>query len=253
MPNAVLGLVVTLILQAGGAKSLQPSAPQVIGTVDAGKLKGEPTELAWSPDASKFFLQTSERDSRAMIKNPRFFVLGAADGKPESVGAMPDWASEYWQWKSNKNAPGSTTLSIDVKQEQRQGVATAAPMGGSLAKGGGAEPGAGSTVEDVTMRAQQMQQQQVFTLTLKNEIVGEFVNQQFLPGYTFGWAPQGGLIAYRNQSGRLAIMDEHGDKREVADTKDVLLPAWSGDGSKIAFLQRAGKNKYDLVVVNVKP
>jgi hypothetical protein len=126
-------------------------------------------------------------------------------------------------------------------------------MGGSLAKGGGADPNAGSTVEDVTMRAQQMQQQQVFTLTLKNETVGEFVNQQFLPGYTFGWAPQGGMIAYRNLAGHLAIMDERGDKREVADTKDVLLPAWSGDGSKIAFLERAGKNKYNLVVVNVKP
>jgi hypothetical protein len=253
MPNAVLGLVVTLILQAGGAKSLQPSAPQVVGTVDTGKLKGEPTELAWSPDASKLFLQTSERDSLAMLKNPRFFVLGAADAKPESVSAIPDWASEYWQWKSNKTAPGSTTLSIEIKQERRQSTATASPMGGSLAKGGGADPNAGSTVEDATMRAQQMQQQQVFTLTLKSEVVGEFVNQQFLPGYTFGWAPQGGLIAYRNAAGRLAIMDERGDKREVADTKDVLLPAWSGDGSKIAFLERAGKNKYNLMVVNVKP
>jgi hypothetical protein len=32
-----------------------------------------------------------------------------------------------------------------------------------------------------------------------------------------------------------------------------VLTAWSADGSTIAFLQRTGKRKYDLVVVDVKP
>ena len=104
------------------------------------------------------------------------------------------------------------------------------------------------------MRAQQMQKQQVISLTLKSETVGEFVNQQFLPGYTFGWAPEssGPMIAYRNQAGRLSVMDEQGQKQEIAGTKDVILPAWSADGAKIAFLQKSGKNRYDLVIVNMK-
>ena len=47
-------------------------------------------------------------------------------------------------------------------------------------------------------------------MTLKGEKVGEFVGTQFLPGYTFGWAPRNRIIAYSNASGRLAIMDRTG-------------------------------------------
>jgi hypothetical protein len=240
--------------QASRAESVQTSEPHVVGQIDVGKLKGEPTQLAWSPDGTKFFLQTSERDSQAMIKNPRFYVLSATDAKPETVNGAPDWAAEYWRWKADKSAPGSPAFSIDIKREERTATATSAPMGGSLARGGASgSPNAGTTVDDVVTRAIQLQKQQVITLTLKNEVVGEFVNTQFLPGYTFGWAPQPlGLIAYRSPAGRLNIMDEQGRKQEVANTKDVLLPAWSADGSHIAFLQKSGKNKYALVVVDVK-
>jgi hypothetical protein len=256
MLTALLVLTLTFIAQSTTAKALQIAAPQLVGKIDTGKLKGEPTQLGWSPDATQLFLQTSERDAQAMVRNPRYFVLSAADAKPQPVAAAPEWGTAYWRWKSDKSAPGAPTFSIDVKREERTGVATASPMGGSLARGGspGDGSGSGTTVEEATMRAQQMQKQQVITLTLKNEIVGEFVNQQFLPGYTFGWAPQNvALIAYRNQAGRLAVMDDQGRKQEVADTKDVLLPAWSADGSKIAFLQKTGKNKYDLMMVSVKP
>jgi hypothetical protein len=259
MPIALFTLfVIASSAQARDAKSLQPSAPEVVATVDAGKLKGEPTQLAWSPDGSKFFLQTSERDSQAMVKNPRYFLLAPGDAKPESIAAVPDWAADYWRWKADKTAPASKTFTIDITREERTGTATAAPMGGSLARGGAnGDPSAGTTVEDVTTRALQMQKQQVITLTLKNEVVGEFVNQQFLPGYTFGWSPQSAalstsMIAYRTRSGRLGIMDETGQKQEIGDTRDVLLPAWSADGSKIAFFQRTGKTKYNLVVVRVK-
>jgi Tol biopolymer transport system component len=46
---------------------------------------------------------------------------------------------------------------------------------------------------------------------------------------------------------------EGGKKQQIDSTKDVILPAWSTDGSKIAFLQRAGKTKFDLYVVTVTP
>ena len=246
---ALLTLAFVLIVQAGAA-----GTPRLVGAIDTGKLKGEPTQLAWSPDGAQLFLQMSERDDRAMVKNPRAFVIDVADGKPKRTPATPDWAQEYWTWKSAQSAPGANGFGIEIKREERASTSTSAPMGGSLARGT-TDPGTGgTTVEDVSMRAQQMQKQQVITLTLKNETVGEFVNTQFLPGYTFGWTPQGVAprIAYRNPAGRLAIMDERGEKHEVGGTKDVLLPAWSADGSRIAFLQRTGKNKYDLMIVDAK-
>lgn len=230
---------------------IQLSAPALISTIDTGKLKGEPTQLGWSADSTQLYLQTSERDGQGMVTNPRFFVMSATAGKPEPVGTTPPWATEYWTWKSNKFAPGSPTFGIEVKQEDRKTTATNSPMGGDLARGGVDSGTSGSTAGDVAARAQNTQTQRVFSLTLKGEPVGEFVNQQFLPGYTFGWSPRDHMVAYGNASGRLAVMDEQGNKQQVENTKNVILPAWSPDGTKIAFLQKAGKNKYELYVVTV--
>jgi hypothetical protein len=252
--TATLILAVTLT-QAPNAKTLQISAPGQVGTIDTGKLKGEPTQLAWSPDGTKFFLQTSERDSIGMTKNHRFFVLAAADGKPEPVDAPPAWAAEYWTWKSNQFAPGSKTFGIEVKQDFKTVSATSSPMGGDLARGGtSADAGGGGTsAGEVAARAASTQKQQVVSLTLKGENVGEFVGTQFLAGYTFGWSPRNHIVAYSHTSGRLAVMDEQGNKQQVDGTKGVILPAWSADGLRIAFLQKSGKNKYDLFITNVTP
>jgi hypothetical protein len=39
----------------------------------------------------------------------------------------------------------------------------------------------------------------------------------------------------------------------IDTTRTVILPAWSSDGAKIAFLQKSGKNKYGLFMVDVRP
>src|SRR5687767_13214346 len=101
-------LTLVLVAQVPSAKTVQVSAPAQIGsTLDAGKLKGEPIQLAWSPDGTKLFLQTAGRDKAGMVVNPRFYVMSASDGKPESIDAPPAWAAEYWAWKSGQAAPGS--------------------------------------------------------------------------------------------------------------------------------------------------
>ncbi|HEY7055470.1 MAG TPA: hypothetical protein VH458_03055 [Vicinamibacterales bacterium] len=253
MPIVMVALLLAA-LQPSGAKSLQVSQPVSVVELDTGKLKGEPTQLGWSPDGSKFLLQMSDHDAQGMVRNPHVFVIDASGGKPQPVETAPEWATSYWAWKSNKFAPGSNTFAIDIKQEIKSGIATSSPMGGSLARGGSAfNPDGGTSVDDVSMRAQQMQKQLVITLTLKNEVVGEFVNQQFLPGYTFGWAPQPlSMIAYCTQTGHMAVMDEQGQKQELAGTRDAILPAWSADGSRIAYLQKTGKKKYTLRVMDIK-
>jgi hypothetical protein len=241
------------LVQAASAKSLVIDTTARVAEIDAGKLKGEPTELAWAPDGATLFLQTAERDSRGMITNPRYFVMSASDGKPQPVKEKPEWESEYWTWKSGRFAPGSKTSGIDIHEDVKQASATSSPMGGTLAKGGSASPTAGSSIEEMTTAASQMQKVHVFTLVLRGETVGEFVNQQFLPGYTFGWSPEPlGLIAYVNASGHLAVMDERAQKQQIDWTKNVLLPAWSADATKIAFLERTAKNKYDLYIASVR-
>jgi hypothetical protein len=251
--TTMLTLAVTLT-QAPAAKAAQVSVPAPVTTIDTGKLKGEPTQLAWSPDGTKLFLQTSERDAAGMTKNHRFFVMSAAYGQPSPVDAPPAWAAEYWAWKSGQFAPGSSTYGVDLKEEQRTSIATAAPMGGSLARGVPDGANSGTTADDVAMRAQQQQKQRVISLTVKGEIVGEFVGLQFLPGYTFSWSPASiAMIAYANASGRLVLMDREGQKQAVDGTRNVILPAWSPDGSQVAFLQKSGKNKYELFIAGVRP
>ena len=255
MPLTLTALVVAMALaQSAPARvSIDLSEPSTIAQLDSGKLKGEPTQLAWSPDGTQLFLQASQRDGQGMITKPRYYVLSASDGSVKSTDGPPAWATEYWAWKSNKFSPASPALAIDIKEDWRQLTATYTPMGGEYARGGTPDANAGTGASDVVNAANQMQKQHVFSLTLKGETVGEFVNTQFLPGYTFGWAPQPlAAVAYGNANGRLAVMDQQGKKVDVSSTHNVILPAWSPDGKKIVFLQKGTKNKYDLCLVDLK-
>jgi Tol biopolymer transport system component len=46
-------------------------------------------------------------------------------------------------------------------------------------------------------------------------------------------------------------MDYEGHKQEIASSKSALLPAWADDGKRLAYLERTGKNKAVLKIVDV--
>ena len=88
---------------------------------------------------------------------------------------------------------------------------------------------------------------------MKGHIIGEFVDELIVPGYTFSWSPEElRLIAYRAQSGRLTIMDDSGITETIAETKDVLLPAWSDDGAAIAYLEHERGSRFSIRIVEVE-
>jgi hypothetical protein len=94
----------------------------------------------------------------------------------------------------------------------------------------------------------------IHTLRLKGEVVGAGQQGRIYPGQTFGWAPEslGSVIAFADAKGRIVIMDLEKRKQAVETSKDALLPAWSDDGTRIAYLQKSGKKTYDLLIVEVK-
>ena len=257
----LVSLTLLLSVQAASlvdASKLTVSAAST-AELDTRKLKGELFRLAWSPDAQQVYLRTIERDKTGNVKTSHHYLL-SLDGKSTGVEEEPAWAAAYWTWKSTQAAPGRPAFKIDVEQQRRRVNTTSVPMGGDLARGGteGGATGSGSGVGlgagDAMAAALQSQMVNVYTLKLKGEIVGEFVNAAAVPGLTFGWGPVGtGVIAFANPEGRIVLMDEQGHKQEIASSRSALLPAWSDDGRMLAFLETSGKNKVTLRCMNVTP
>lgn len=252
-----MSILFTVLLTAGAvsapqldATTLTLSAPTTVVELDVGKLKGDLSRLAWSPDARQLYVQTAERDRSGVLA--RHYVLDLDGRPPRSIDEEPSWAIEYWFWKAAQAAPGLSTFKIEVEQQQKRVTATSTPMGGEMARGA---PSTGSgTGSDQSVRTfDQAQMNNVFTLRLKGEVVGESVNSPAQPGLTFGWGPAGtGLIAFANRDGRLVVMDDQGRKQEVGSSKAVLLPAWTEDGQRVAYLEKTGRKKFVLKVIDVK-
>jgi len=251
---ALLTLVLTAAAVAAPADAtkLTFSPPAALVEIDTGKLKGDLTQVAWSPDATELYLQTIERDRAGNVKNLRHYVLGL-DGKgPKGVKAQPPWAAMYWTWKSAQSAPGLPSLKIQVEQRQKRVTTTSIPTGGDMARGSPSGSTGGTSVTEGLDAGMAFQTARVFTLKLKGTVVGEFVNAPAVPGLTFGWGPKGsGLIAFANDEGTLVVMDDRGRTQEVRDTKAAQFPAWTDDGKRLAYLERTGRKKMTVRVVEV--
>lgn len=239
------------------ASKVDVSPPATIVQLDVGKLKGDLMRLAWSPDANELYLLTVERDTRSGNVKPHHYLLALDGTPPRATTAEPPWATTYWTWKSAQAAPGRPLFKIGVDQRQERVSSTATPMAGNLARGG-SDPGAtaggaaGVSMEEAARAAEQSQTANIFTLRLKGQVIGEFVNAPAVPGLTFGWGPSGsGLIAFANPDGRLVVMDEQGTQRDVAGSKSVVLPAWTADGKRLAWLEKTGRKKAALHVADV--
>jgi hypothetical protein len=235
----------------------QPARPTTLTQTDTARLQGTPSQLAWSEDGKQMYLQSAEYDSDGKVRKTHSFVLEVANPLVTPADSAPGWASRYWSWKSYKTPPDAEQPEILVSQEKRTGTATESALGGSTSEGGGAQDatgnGTGTGLGAVINRAQQQVKVPVVILKLKGEVVGEFVNTPPVPGLTFGWAPSTpARLAYATTTGHLAVMDAQGKKREIPNTKNVSLPAWSVDGSQIAFVSATGKNKYDICIVDVR-
>lgn len=254
-------LVVGLSAIVAGQVALNVSPPTTLATIEIDK--AQPYRFAWSPDGSQLYLQTlqgtfdeaAQRSPKAKFKH---YVFSAADGSKKDVSSEPDWAAQYWAAKSGQGSPDSASFKIDVKESTEVRKAGSVPMGGDMARGGvegGGERGGGSggtSAGDAALAAAQTQQVRVLTMTLNREAIGRFENSVMVPGLTYGWGPKGtNAIAFTTDKGRIVLMDTKGAKKELEGTKDAVIPAWSPDGKKLAWLQKDGKKKYLVQIATV--
>jgi hypothetical protein len=124
-------------------------------------------------------------------------------------------------------------------------------MGGDLAKGG--TGGGSNPAVDAGAAAYNTQWVPVNTMVFKGAKIGEFVNSVIVPGLTYAWGPAGSnILAFAAVgSGKVTIIDASGKKRAVDGSRDALLPAWSQDGARLAWLQKEGRRTYHLYVAAV--
>ena len=246
--------VLVLVAQAPTAASAVKVTPAVVSEFNLGAMNGKfIRQLAWSPDGSQLYLMTYDANKDASVKETFHFLIPAQGGAPSRVETQPDWAIAYYEWKAGRNSPDDPSIQLTPNHERRKETAVSTPMGGDLARGGTSIDPAGVSSTEVMDAARTMQMSDVYTIALKDEIVGEWVNHPTVPGQTFGWAPKGTpLIAFsERKTGRLVIMDLKGGKQKIDDTKNVKVPAWSNDATKLAYLESRGRDKYALMVASV--
>jgi hypothetical protein len=235
------------VLAAFDASRSGVSPPRVVAEVDGGMAKGEPVGLSWAADGSTLYLRTAEYD-RWRNEQAHHLVVTVTGGGVTVVDAVPPWAATYWMWKSGQVAPGVPDMRLETDAQTQMATAT-----GSVRDGGLSQSRADPTQSQVTTDLASVQQTATITIRLKGTVVAQSVNKPMAPGSTWGWAPAplGGL-AFVDAKKRLALIDRAGKTLDVAGTADVMLPAWSPDGKRIAFLQRKGRKNFVLSVVEVE-
>ena len=221
-------------------------SPVTVAELDLGKLRGQLRQLAWSRDGAEFYIQTA--DGNPPSERLRHFLLPAAGGAPKPIDNEPEWAIDYWGFKSDRFAPGLRSLFIELEMKQEKvKVGTGSGRPGEQA---GGSPG--TTPVDIE-KTNEGQYQNMARLKFLGETISEFENQRAIPGLMFSWGPAGsGAIAYTDREfGHLMLFDQHKHKQTVSGVKDALLPAWSTDGTRLAWVQKAGRKKYHVICATV--
>jgi hypothetical protein len=201
------------------------------------------------------YLQLLERDRKGVVSSTKHFLVSIAEKTTSGADTQPSWAGSYWAWKAAPASPAASAFKI-VPTEREEVKRAVAPVG-ELAKGGGTggDPrgATGSSVPEAIAAAATAQTVHIWALQINGETIGEWVNEAVTPGSNFSWAPAPvRLIVYaKRDGGPLALLDDQGHKRSLGGARNASFPAWSGDGGRIAWLEKKDRRKYDVMIAFV--
>lgn len=235
-----LALLIALAQGSGFAPfdvgSIVAAPPTSVANISRKDLKGEPSRLAWSPDSSLLYIQSL--DGVGASAQARHFQLRLGHGELTPLDIEPDWAAEYWRNKVTEAAPGLPFLKIDVAVDRQK--TRVAPLAGGFTTAGSATGSEAASTLTVTY----------VTLRYLGVTIGQWTTDEAKSGFTFGWGPAGsGSIAFVDPQGRLALVDKERRQKVVARSEHVMLPAWSPDGSYVAYVEKQGRSSYRLASV----
>jgi hypothetical protein len=211
------------------------SQTRIVCQLDMSVLKGEVRRLTWSTEGTRLHLQTLDR------AESRDYIVTLPDGAISRAFGEPEWAAEYWTHKSQLAAPGQPDLKIEVIEDHQR--TRPVPFSGGFMANGAQTVDQRNPVDTFAVETK---------LKLLGQEVGYFLNDVALAGMSYGWGPSGsGAIVFVDDKGRVVLFDRNKHKQIVPGTKDALLPAWSNDGARVAFLEKDGRRSYHLMVSTV--
>lgn len=255
-----LALVVALSGQVASGQAPAPpaidvaklaiSAPATIRDLDIKGVRGVPTRMAWSPDNLWLYIRVSTFD-RWSNETVRHLLVETAGKRVETLAEEPGWLPRYWNLKSATTSPVIPTWRIKVDAREELLRTTNVPREGNIGQHT-ADPSAG--MDEVARKAAFSSQKTTYEQYLLNgHVIAAATNGHVAPGRAFAWAPAPlALIAYVSEKGRLVVMNHAGQTRDVKGPKKPLLPAWSEDGRRIAFIQQSGSGTYTVKVVEIR-
>jgi hypothetical protein len=246
-----LALVLWPAFQAASldVSTLAVGRPVVVAEVDTSRLKGEARRLAWEPDGTTLYLQTSE--GKPPGEKVRHYTVDVAGGTPSLVDREPEWAAQYWAVKQDRVAPGMPALVIEIWQ----GIETLKPGVGAAGvldrqSSPDAVAGGSPSVASLSDGAHANQHASVTRLKLVGEDIAVWINERPYPGARFSWGPPGsGALVYTGEHGELVLFDRQKHRQSVPDVSGAFLPAWSADGGRLAYLQKTGRKKITIAWV----
>jgi hypothetical protein len=217
--------------------------PTAVVEVETSKLKGEIRRLAWEPDGTTLYLQSVE--GKAPDEKPHHYTVEVAGGLLTPVDREPDWAEQYWAVKQDRVAPGIPSLLIAIEQTV-ENLKTGTGASGVLDRESSPDKVAGGSpsLANLANGTHGDQTANVVRLRLLGEEIAIWINERPVPGTRFTWGPSAsGALVYVGAHGELVFFDQKKQQQRVPGVRDAFLPAWSTDGTRLAYVQKAGRKK----------
>ena len=197
-----------------------------------------PVLLAWSPDDASLFIvshsvETDKGQSGFLfeaahwVEKPspfrNYFSVPISGEEIEEEKKAPGWVLPYWNFKSFEASLDGAKITKEMSKRQQSVYRLSGIIVGRPWKlKGGSDSG------------------QWFSAAA-----------YLYPGFTYSWSPPGGkAIAFVDEY-KIFLMTEDGKDRRKIAKGDLILPAWSNLGNRIAFLNMSLGGAWNIHVVEL--